>query len=219
MDNKILDDYRAYYAVRAEKYANNPNFPNYSAAEKRLSDLMQNATEEGDYKNKIGELSQQCAMALTKDQYALDKKHFDKHQETVRVLLSERILDKVDSSSNVNDLVTMVSEESSKNMIEISMDESNHYFIIEWEYVDLAEVYANAEVPEKYKADMQSWANDLRQSLLEQAQLQEAHNQHWQEGWKLNPDIIMEYRHRRLLPYTDEQILDQIERFKKIINA
>lgn len=218
MADNLLEDYKAYYAVRAEKYAGNPNFPNYYEAQIRLSDAMQNCNELIEFKDKIGDLNERCATALTKDQYIMEKKHFEKHQETVRVLLSERVLEKVDAISNVNDLISMVTEESNKNMIEISMDESNHFFVSQWEYVDMAEVYANAEVPDKYKADMQRWADDVRKSIAEGARNTEVKNQNYKPGWKLNPDIISEYRHRRLLPYSDEQILEQIERFKKIIN-
>ncbi len=219
MADKIFEEYKAYYAVRAEKYAGNPNYSNYYAAEKRLSDALHSCNELIEFKDKIGDLNERCATALSKDQYIMDQKHFEKHQETVRILLSKRILEKLDSCKNVNDLITMVTEESNKNMIEISMDESNHFFVYDWEYVDLIEVYANAEVPEKYKADMNRWANDLRKSILEGARSTEANNQHWKNGWKLNPEIIAEYRHRRLLPFTDEQIQVQIERFKKIINS
>lgn len=219
MSENLFDDYKAYYTVRAEKYAGNPNYPNYYEAEKRLSDALHSCNELGEFRYKIGDLNERCATALTKDQYIMEQKHFEKHRETVRILLSKRILEKVDTCSNVNELITMVTNESNKNMIEISMDESNHFFVNYWDYVDLAEVYANAEVPDKYKADMQRWANDIRKNIADSAKNMEANNQHWQSGWKLNPDLLNEYRHRRLLPYTEEQILEQIERFKKIINA
>jgi hypothetical protein len=219
MADSLLDEYKAYYLTRAEKYAGNPNFPNYYEAEKRLSDAMQSCAVLEEFKDKIGDLNERCANALTKDQYILEQKHFEKHQEIIRVLLSKRVLEKVDSCRNVNDLITMVTEEANKNMIEISLDEANRFFISEWEYVDTAEVYATAEVPEKYKADLMSWANDVRKSIADGAKQTEADLQHWRSGWRLNPDVILEHRHRRLLPFSDEQIREQISRFKKIINA
>jgi hypothetical protein len=219
MSDSLLEDYKAYYAVRAEKYAGNPNYPNYYEAEKRLSDAMQSCAVLEEFRDKIGDLNERCASALIKDQYILEQKHFEKHKEIIRVLLSKRILEKVDNYNNVNDLITMVTEESTKNMVEISLDEANRFFVSDWEYVDAAEVYSNAVVPDKYKADMQRWAGTLRKSMSDGAKDLEKSMDAFQKGWKLNPDVVTEYRHRRLLPYTDEQIREQMERFKKIINT
>lgn len=219
MAENLLEEYKAYYATRAEKYAGNPQFPNYYQAEKRLSDAMQSCSTLEEFKDKIGNLNELCATALTKDQYILEQKHFEKHKEVIRALLAERILEKVGSISNVNDLITMVNEESNKNMIEISLDEANRYFINEWEYIDTAEVYSNAIVPDKYKADMQQWASEVRKSIAEGAKNTETQMNAYQKGWKMNPQIVKEYRHRRLMPFTDEQINEQIERFIKITNA
>ena len=219
MTDNLFDDYKAYYAVRAEKYAGNQNYPNYYAAEKRLSDVFQNSSDISEVKDKMGDLAERCATALSKDRHIMEHKHFEKHQETVRILLSKRILEKLDSCKNTNDLITIITEESTKNSIEVSMDEANHFFVNNWDLLDLIEVYSNAEVPDKYKADMNRWANDLRESILEGARTMEEDNQHWENGWKLNPEIIAEYRHRRLLPYSDEQIQVQIARFKKIIHS
>ena len=219
MTDSLFDDYKAYYAVRAEKYAGNQNYSNYYVAEKRLSDAIHSCSELGEFKDKMGDLNERCATALSMDKFIMEQKHFEKHQETVRILLSNRILEKIDLCNNTNDLFTMIGEESNKSAVEVSMDEANQFFVDNWEYLDLIEVYLNAEVPEKYKADMNRWANDLREGILEGARSTEENNQHWEEGWKLNPEIIAEYRHRRLLPYTDEQIQVQIERFKEIINS
>lgn len=219
MSDKLLEEYKAYYATRAEKYAGNPNFPNYSAAEKRLSDAMQSCSALDEFKDKIGDLNERCASALIKDQYTLEQKHFEKHQEPIRAMLSKRILEKVDVINNVNDLITMVTEEANKNMIEIALDEANRFFIYEWEYADMAEVYAHAEVPDKYKADMQRWATEVRTSIAEGAKNLETQMHAFKKDWKINPEVIKEYRHRRLLPFTDDQIAEQLERLKKIINS
>ncbi|MDY0217389.1 MAG: hypothetical protein RBS19_10600 [Bacteroidales bacterium] len=219
MADNLLDEYKAYYAVRAERYAGNPNYSNSYAAEKRLSDAFQSCNSLDEFKDKMGDLNERCASALAKDQYIMDQKHFKKHKEAVRVLLSDRILEKIDSCNNVNDLFTMIGEESTKNSIEVSMDESNDCFIENWKLLDDIELYSNAEVPEKYKADMDRMVNITRESIIDNAKSREENNQAWEEGWKLNPDIIVEYRFRRLLPYTDEQVQTQIERFKKIINS
>lgn len=218
MADSLLEDYKAYYLTRAEKYAGNPNFINYYEAEKRLSDAMQSCSTLEEFKDKIGDLNERCAMELTKDQYILEKKHFEKHKEDVRVLLSNRVLEKTDACSNVNELITMVTEEAAKNMIEITCDEANRFYLTYWNAVDKAEVYANAVVPDKYKAGMQKYAEETRQIARDLAKSQEEMVRHYNKEWQLNPDVIMEHRHRRLFAYSDEHIQEQLARFKKILN-
>jgi hypothetical protein len=217
MSDTLLDDYKAYYAARAEKYAGNPNYACSYEAEKRLSEAMQSCAVLEEFRDKIGDLNERCAVALTRDQNLMQKKHFDKHKETIRVKACDRILEKVDACKVVNDVITLVNEEMNKNMIEISMDEAQRQFIFDWEYIDMAEVYSHAVVPDPYKKEMQDWAAELRKNIAEGIRRAAASHQEWQQGWKMNPDVIMEYRHRRLLPFTDEQILEQIEKYKKII--
>jgi len=219
MTDNLLEDYKAYYSVRAEKYAGNPNFPNYYAAEKRLSDAMQSCHELIEFKDKIGDLNERCATALTKDQYIMEQKHFEKHQEVVRVLLAKRIIEKVDSINNVTELITMVNDESNKNMLEVTLDEANWFFAYEWEFLDMAEVYANAVVPDKYKQGMQEVAAIVKKNIAESAKSTEAHMDAFQKGWRLTPDVILEFRHRRLFPLSDEHIKEHLEKFKIIINA
>ena len=164
-------------------------------------------------------MNELCANALIKDESLMEKAHFEKHQEHIRIQSAVTILEKVDDFTQVMDLITMVTNVIQQNGIAISLDEANRQFIYDWEYIDRAEIYAKAEVPDKYKSDMQESAAQMRQAIAESVRTLTADLQHWNQGWKINPAVNLEYRHRRLLPFTDDQIREQLAKFNAIINA
>ncbi len=218
MSDNIFEEYKDYYHVRAERYANNPNYRNSYEAEKNLRDAFLSCTVMEEFRTKIGNLNQKCATALTKDKYLMEQLFYKKLEETVRVNASNRILVKVDQYENVSDLITMVNEELNKNNIEISMDEANRQFHYDWGLIDNVEIYENAVVPNEYKHDMAESVNLFKESIRENVTRLEENNSHWQKGWKLTPDIITEHRHGRLLPYKDEHIAEQLKKYKSITN-
>ena len=112
----------------------------------------------------------------------------------------------------------MVNEESSKNSIEISLDEAHQFFVWEWEMLDLIDVYSNAEVPSKYRSSMQERAQEIRKSISEGAATLTRDMQRYRQDWKPDPRMMKEYRHRRLLPYSDEQIDEHIAKYKSLLN-
>ena len=80
------------------------------------------------------------------------------------------------------------------------------------------EAYENAEVPSEYKNDMMESANEDKESLRKSVEELEKNNDAWQSGWRLNPDLVLEHRHVRLLPYNTEHIMEQLQKYKSIIN-
>lgn len=218
MSENLLEEYKAYYTTRAERFANNEKYPKSYEAEKKLSEIMNSCGELEEFKNKLGNNNELCAVALILDEFKIEKDFFEKHQEHVRKLAAERIMEKAVNIDNSLDLVGMVIEEMNKNSIEISMDEANRQLSWDWKSVDSVEIYENAEVPEKYKQDMLDNAADYRKSLNKSVVSLEENNQAWQTGWKLEPDKIMEYRHKRLLPYSDQHIMEQLLKYKSIVN-
>ncbi len=214
----IFEEYKDYYRVRAERYANNPNYRNSYEAEKNLCDAFLNCSQMEEFRSKASLLSFKCASALTKDKYIMEQAFYNEIQETVRINASKRILAMIDRYDNVMDLITMVNEELNKNNIEISMDEANRQFHADWEWIDNIEVYENAVVPDEHKQDMINTANWYKKTIVDSVINLEEQNSHWQTGWKLNPDVILEYRHQRLLPYKDEHITEQLKKYKSIIN-
>jgi hypothetical protein len=171
-----------------------------------------------EFRTKIGNLNHKCANALTKDKYLMEQAFYNDLKEIVRVHASNRILEKVDTFDNVMDLITMVNEEENKCMIEITMDEANRQFHYDWGLIDNVEIYESAVVPDEYKQDMMEAANSNKESIKENVARLEENNSHWQENWKLTPDIITEHHHRRLLPYKDEHVAEQLKKYKSITN-
>ncbi|MGA2298334.1 MAG: hypothetical protein ABSG15_12370, partial [FCB group bacterium] len=196
----------------------NPNYRNSYEAEKNLRDAFLSCNEMEEFRTKIGNLNHKCANALTKDKYLMEQAFYNDLKEIVRVHASNRILEKVDTFDNVMDLITMVNEEENKCMIEITMDEANRQFHYDWGLIDNVEIYESAVVPDEYKQDMMEAANSNKESIKENVARLEENNSHWQENWKLTPDIITEHHHRRLLPYKDEHVAEQLKKYKSITN-
>lgn len=185
---------------------------------KNLSEAMQSCNELIEFKGKIGNLNEKCANALIKDKYLMRKAFYEEMEETVRVKAVNRILEKEPGISYVMDLTSMVTEEENKGSIEISMDEANRELVHAWSLLDEIEVYENAEVPSAYKNDMMEIAKEYKESLNESVKRLEENNSHWQQDWKLIPEVVLEPRHIRLLPYSEKHIKEQLQKYKSIID-
>lgn len=102
--------------------------------------------------------------------------------------------------------------------MEITSDEAHRVLVDDWFLLDKLEIYENAEVPSEYKSEMKQIASDIRNSIIENARSVEEDMQAWENRWRLKPEILLEYRHKRLFPYEDKHIEEQIARYKSIIN-
>lgn len=218
MESNILEEYKLYYAARAEKYKNNPEYANSYKAEKQLSDAMQACSSLEDFKDDAVKLGKACGIALIKDENLIEKKYYEKHQEVFRVKASEKILEKIDSCETLLDVSALISEETSKTSVEESMDDSHRKVIDDWSQIDEIRIYENAVVPDKYKNYMMEMAADIKESLIEGVTMLEENNDPWQSGWKLIPEKALEYRHLRLLPFSKTHVEEQIAKYKSIIN-
>ncbi len=218
MSSQLLQEYKEYYKVRAEKYANNDNYKNYYEAEKKLCDMILSCSTLEEIKEKMGNLNEECAIALTKDHEIMNKNHFEKHKEDVRVLSSKQILEQIDQCNTALDIAELVGKIENENSVKISMDEAHQEFIDSWEQIDEYRIYKNATVPDKYQNDMQQTCNDIENSLREDVTSIEENNQHFENNWRLIPEKNLEYRHRRLLPFSDKHIEEQLQIYKSIVN-
>ena len=218
MDSDYLQAYKNYYRVRAERFANNSNYPFSFEAESNLSAVMQSCNELIEFKDKIGNLNERCATALIKDEYYLEKSFYEKHQEHIRILAAKRILDRVDNCSDSTELATLVIDEMNKNSLEISMDEYQREFQGDWFLMDRIEVYENAEVPNEYKAEFQSTANEIKASIIKSNEETEREALKFQSDYVMKPELNLQHRHRRLIPYSDEHLEEQLAKYKSLVN-
>ena len=148
----LLQEYKEYYAVRAKRYANNPNYKNSYEAEKKLSEAIQSCNTLEEFKDKLGNLNHLCGIALIKDRYIMENKMLSEFEEVVRVKASERVLEKIDEYQDIDEAMVFVNETETSNMIDVQLDESNQIFIDCWKQLDEIDIYSNAEVPSEYKS-------------------------------------------------------------------
>ncbi len=214
MSDPILEDYKLYYSARSAKFANNPKYRNSYLAEKRMSDAMQACVCLEDFRENAVEMSNACAIALVKDECTIEKNFYDKQLEIIRGRASSEILEKIDSCLTSLDLATMVVEETNKNNVTISLDESHRISLSEWDLLDEISIYENAVVPEKYKARMLEVVENITHSLIEGVKSTEENNSSWQAGWKIIPEKNLEYRHLRILPFAMLHVHTQIAVYK-----
>jgi hypothetical protein len=215
---KLLEEYKEYYRVRAERYADNPNYKHSYEAEKNLSEAMQSCSTLEEFKDKLGNLNQLCAIALTKDKSLMEEKLYTELNEPIRASVSKRVLEKVDNYTEVFDMMNMVNEENTQGMRDITLDEANRIFHECWMYLDRIEIYSEAVVPDNYKAEMQSNVEYYKKSILDVIKNTENQMRLLDPNWKHNPDIIKEHRHRVLLPYWDEHVEEQLSKYKDLTN-
>jgi len=214
----LLQDYKDYYRVRAERYAGNPNYKNSYEAEKNLSEAMQGCSELEEFRDRIGNLNELCAVALVKDKNIMENAFYKEFQEVVRAAVSERILEKADQFTAVFDLINMVNTEETRGMREISLDEANRIFHHCWMYLDRLEIYSQAVVPAEYESDMKKMISYYTDSIRESVKNMEEQMNLLDPAWRHNPNVVTEYRHRRLLPYKEEHIIEQLSKYKQLIN-
>ncbi|MGI6291916.1 MAG: hypothetical protein ACOXZH_05800 [Bacteroidales bacterium] len=214
----LLQEYKEYYAVRAKRYANNPNYKNSYEAEKKLSEAIQSCNTLEEFKDKLGNLNHLCGIALIKDRYIMENKMLSEFEEVVRVKASERVLEKIDEYQDIDEAMVFVNETETSNMIDVQLDESNQIFIDCWKQLDEIDIYSNAEVPSEYKSYFMKIVDLVKEIIISSYKDEKELLKNLTEKWEHNPDIIMEHRHKRHLPYKDEHIKEKIAQYKSIIN-
>lgn len=212
-----LAEYKAYYTARAKRFEADPDFPFSAKAENDLRDAMLSCNELGEFKQKLGNLNDLCAIALAKDANLMRFKHYTALEEKVRALGPERIIAKADQYTQVMDLITMINEEENRNSLEIAAD-SLEPFEGNWFMLERLEVYEKAEVPAQWKKHMAQSAEEIRASLRENHRSTEEDMQRWKTGWKLDLNLLDETRHRRRFPYPDEEIRFRKQQYESIIS-
>lgn len=214
----LLQEYKEYYAVSAKRYAGNEKYRNAYEAEKKRSDAVSSCNELSEIQDKTSALNFPCAAGLIKDQCLIENTFFTEFKEEIRAAISARILEKIDQYSAIFDLANMSNEESTRGMREISCDESNRLFHDCWKQLDEIEIYSQAEVPSQYQNEMKEHVQKCIKSIRDAVASLEEQMSHWGPNFKHTPDVIKEYRHRRLLPYKDEHIDEQLLKYKQTIN-
>ncbi|MCR9171222.1 MAG: hypothetical protein NXI10_01930 [bacterium] len=213
--DSLLTDYKAYYRVRMERYEGDPNYPNSYQSEKALYEAMNSCNELSEFRDKVGNLMVENAIALVKDEESARLKYFEQHEETVRALAPKRILEKIDSAQSAND-VAMISSEAEQEVSNlISID--GFYDIVRTDLIPLLEdleVTKQAVIPSKYEQDRQRSIAEIEASI--RTRVQDVHEQarHWDPNWSLDLSVIWETRHRKKIALDDAQLEKRLNQIK-----
>ncbi len=219
MADQRLEEYRAYYDARTERYANNHLTKHSYEAEKKLRDLFYRYDNLDEIGQNMGRLNTDCAFAVTRDQYEMESEYYESVQEPIRKKGADQILAELDRQTELLDMMNMVNDQTNKNGVEVSADEASGKALMEnWKQLDEIEVYTNAVVPARYKANMQKVIDEAKKSIIESRDSEEKTIGDWVEGWRMKPELTREYRFRHVMPYSDEEIEEHLKKFKNIIN-
>lgn len=214
----LLQEYKDYYRVRMERYANNSHYPNLYEAEKTLFEAMDSCSELEEFRDKLGDKNEKCAIALVKDKETLHLSHWQEVKEDVRALYSQRVIAKVDQCATAMDIATLASDESSKNSIEISMDENIRAFWSNAKILDDIEIFKNAKVPSHRQASMDRAVEEFKESFVKSWTGIEEQMQPWQEGWQVKFDDVYFPRHRGYVPVSDENLAQRVQEAKSLLS-
>ncbi|MBR6067373.1 MAG: hypothetical protein IKP45_06185 [Bacteroidales bacterium] len=219
MADQRLEEYRAYYDARTERYVNNPLMKHSYEAEKKLRDLFYRYDNLDEIGQNLGRLNTDCAFATWRDQYEMESEYYESVQEPIRKKGADQILAELDRQSELLDMMNKVNDLTNKNSVEITADEASGKALMEnWKQLDKIDIYTKAVVPAKYKPDMQKVVDDEKESIIKSRESVEKTIGDWVEGWRMKPEITLEYRYRHIMPYSDKEVEEHLKKFKNIIN-
>lgn len=214
----LLQEYKEYYRTRANRFQNDPDYSFSFEAEDNLAKAMESCNKLEEFKDRIGNLNELCAIALVKDDMRMEYKTFDELKEDVRKLASKRILEQVDGCKDAMDVAALVTEITNKNSLEISKDEMAIGEFSDWKQLEDIEELETAVVPERRKSENRDSAQAIKRKMQESVMELEESLKEWFPGWKLDLGIIYEERHFRLLPYPKDSIDRRFNEMRAIIN-
>ena len=211
----LLEDYKAYYKARMERYEGNSLYPNSYQSEKALYEAMNSCTELIQFKEKIGDLNIKNAIALVQDQASARLQHYTQLQESKRALGPQWQLERIGGATNETEVVTIASECEQESMIEISVDGFiDHVWGSLIPALEKLDVARNAQYPSKYESVRQADIQKLEQYLRDEIKDIENQAGNWKPGWKLDLEVVWEHRHRKNIPLSDDVLRKRLNELK-----
>ncbi|UKN01156.1 hypothetical protein K6119_15610 [Paracrocinitomix mangrovi] len=215
--DQLLVDYKAYYKARMDRWEGNPLYPNSYQSEKALFEAMNSCNELIEFKDKIGDLNIKNAIALVIDKETARLKHFEELQETVRALGPKFTLERIGNASTDIEVAQIATEAEHEAMILISVDLMiDHFYSDIIPRLETLQMLKTIEGAEKYQSDIDYSIQEEIRLIKENVQLLEDNAQNWQQGWKFNPDLVWEFRHRRKIPLPDEVLQKRMNEYKTL---
>lgn len=207
--NKLLEDYKAYYRARSQRYDGHPHFKRLALAEKNLADEMERCTDLNAPNPKIKQLAERSAIAQSMDMAAYRYEVYTALKETIRAKGNQELMDYFAShpDGEALEIGRANVEISVKNVNEIGEDITilDHFMdlvrsleVIEW--------YEYGEAIPEYETKMRKQAAQLKIKYSEEKQwfLHEARK--YYPDYDFRWQLLWEERHRRLIPFPDQVI-------------
>lgn len=215
--DQLLQDYKAYYQARADRFENNPLYQNSYQSEKALADAMNACNELIEFKDKIGDLNIKNGIALVKDKETARLKHFTELQETVRAKGPQFTLERIEQAQTDMDIAEIAMRAEHEAMILISVDlMTDHFYGDVIPRLETLDMLRNIEGAEKYRSDIDYSISEEIRLIKENVRELEENAQSWQQGWKFNPDLVWEFRHRRGIPLPDNVLTQRLNEYKNL---
>ena len=215
---KRHQEYQEYYQTRLKKYENNPLYPYSYQSEKALYQGIATSKNLEEFGQKVENenLAVKSAIGLVKDQETARKKLYSDLKENIRLHAPSRILDIVDSVKTDKELVHKISEIEGEVNIEIALDLFTRQINYDLMTLEEIEIYQSAEVPDEWKKEINQ---DRPQKILDQGrkdwnEVVLPNARKWEPEWQFNFDLILEERHRRLIPFPDDILKKRVMQFK-----
>lgn len=218
--DKLLEDYKSYYATRAKRYEGNPIFHRSVIAENNLSNAMQSCSQLEEFKDRLGNLNQICATALTLDQSEYRARVFTELKEVVRAKGNADVVEKCENIQDVNELIRLSTEILLNNSKDISRDQGTlAFFKSELSRLEQIDIYENTPFPAAYQKDAIESANELKMKVKESLIDSKKEYQKYHPDFEFEWDKLWEHRHRKLIPLPDDVLTKRINEIKTYLNA
>jgi hypothetical protein len=211
-------EYIDYYRARVKKYEGNPIYPNSLASEEAILQALESCATLGEFRGKMesGDLALKNARALVRDQETCRAAAYREMKEFVKARGSEQILAELDSLKTVMDLTSRVNEIRARNSIEQSVDLLTDTFYGDFLAMENIETWRKAEVPSKWRKELDSWAEDsIREGRKIWSEEFVPRARQWDPQWRFHYELLGEERHRRKIPLPDGTVKRRIEDHRK----
>jgi hypothetical protein len=218
-DGDRLNEYRAYYRARAERYAANPLYPESAAAEKAMSEAIDAATSFEDFRAKAIELSMAMGHALARDQARARLAVYEETAETVRAQGPAEVIAGIDQATDAPALASLLSAIEQRTQIAVTVDELHRIWSMSLVALENVEMWQTAEVPDKWRRDLEKFASDALKSEREVWQQIVKEGQQHQPGWTFDPAVASAERHRRRVPVADEVFAQRLSEHGSLVRG
>lgn len=217
--------YLAYYKARAARYQANPIYQQTAATETVIAESLAAATslEQWDEQAKNQKLNLASATALICDQARVEANHWRSLDEPVRASGPEALLEEFDYGTLEHDAVGIAmraAEIRDQNRKDITVDELVRVFETRILILEQREIWATAEVPERWRAEL---AETIAESTADGREVWQSATlpaaRQWDEDWTFDSELVWETRHRRRIPLPDEVVARRLQQFEDEIGS